>query len=84
MPIFDSWEDLKDCDDCERYYNSQCDGVAVDQKRNCTQYVATRRASFEGNLNKLERQMKGLKRDIIIVNVCVFALLMIRLIQLVT
>lgn len=84
MPIFDSWEDLKDCDDCERYYNSQCDGVAVNQKRNCTQYVATRKASFESNLHKLERQLKDFKRQVIVINVFIITFLVTMFIQMVT
>ena len=92
MPIFDNWEDVFiECDSCERYYNSQCDGVDIGKERKCTQYVATRRSKFADDFVKLKdefdeqkQRMKDFKKQVIVINICIIAFLVTMFIQMVT
>ncbi len=72
--IFEDWSDLRDCDDCERYYNSQCDGVHEHQTRPCTQFVAVRRSSFEKDIQFLKKESEAFGRQLKLINVCVILL----------
>ncbi len=81
MPIFDDWEDVKECDDCERYYNSQCDGMDIGKKRKCTQFVATRSRKFEDDLRNLERECRRLKWYAVALNAFVITFLVSLLVR---
>lgn len=65
---FDDWSDVKDCNDCERYYVSQCDGVQEGQNRPCREFLATRRGNLYREIheseNRLQEQLDGQKRAV--------------------
>lgn len=54
---FDEWDDLKDCNNCDNYWNDTCDGVPENQKRNCQSYVATRKVTIPKQIEKLQHNV---------------------------
>lgn len=56
--IFD--ETFVDCNECEKYYLSQCDGVKRGKNKRCTSFIATRGVIIPQRLKCLERCILGL------------------------
>ena len=57
--IFDNYE--IECNDCQCYWDSSCDGVPIDQKRNCTSFIATRTKDIPMQIKKLNKKVDKLK-----------------------
>lgn len=57
--IFDNYE--VDCNTCESYWNSQCDGVKIEDRRKCNSYIATRDIDVVKELGKCKEKIKGLQ-----------------------
>lgn len=58
---FEDWTDV-DCNDCARYWDSSCDGVSKESKRQCNSFLATRRIVIPEQLKTL---MKANKRILV-------------------
>ena len=50
-----------DCNRCERYYDSQCDGTKVGEQRECKGYIATRHTDIEKRLREMEADVYNSK-----------------------
>lgn len=56
---FDEW--TVDCNNCQHYWESTCDGVSEGKKRPCNSYLATRSVSIPGQIESLKSDVLGLK-----------------------
>ena len=56
---FDEWTEV-DCNDCQHYWDSSCDGVCKGAEAFCTSYVATRKVVIAEKVNALEKWNKWL------------------------
>lgn len=56
---FEDWEEV-DCNDCSHYWDSSCDGVPKDKKRNCTSYLATRNIVIPLQIKALRNHIRWL------------------------
>ena len=65
--IFDDYE--VECNQCEKYYLNQCDGVKCGTKRKCTSYVAVKRVDLPKMIDKNKREIDHLKTWLVISNV---------------
>lgn len=65
---FSEWEDC-DCNQCEHYWTSACDGVAKDTKKPCNQYLATRKVVIPLQIEDLQKQIKVLRWAVILIAV---------------
>ena len=54
--IFEDYPTV-DCNTCDNYWNSQCDGVI--QPRECKHYVATRKVYIPLEIARLEKKLKS-------------------------
>lgn len=52
--IFDEWNEIVDCNECEKYWLNQCDGVPIDDAKRCNSYVAIRSGDILKRMDKLE------------------------------
>lgn len=73
--IFDDY--MVDCNKCESYWLGQCDGVKLNEVRNCTAYKATREVDIPQQINKLKGQLRTFNRF----NIWIMVLLLIHIIQ---
>lgn len=64
--IFDNYE--VDCNTCESYWNSQCDGVKVNDRRNCTSYKATRNVDVVEEVANMKTTIERLDKWLLITN----------------
>ena len=42
-----------DCNTCQQYYQSTCDGARLDNDRKCRNYIATRQIDVESTLKEI-------------------------------
>lgn len=52
--IFDDYSDVKECNDCQHYWNSTCD-AATASTRPCKSFLATRRVILQDEVKRLRR-----------------------------
>jgi hypothetical protein len=52
---FEEWEEV-DCNECTHYWDSSCDAVKQDDRRQCNSFLATRRVVIPARLNALEKR----------------------------
>ena len=58
---FDDWESVIDCNDCARYWDNSCDGVAVKAgNKRCMSFVATRNILIPNQIKELQKEVKWL------------------------
>lgn len=60
-PIFEPWEEV-DCEKCERWWTSSCDGVTVGYRKPCNSFLATRHTSIPLEIARLRSALKWLIR----------------------
>ena len=68
---FDDWSEVKDCNQCEPYWNNQCDGVKVGSEKRCTAFLATRKVDIPVELEALRKAVKWLRISGFLVNLVV-------------
>mgnify|MGYP003418624221 CR=1 FL=1 len=56
--IFDDYQ--VDCNECKKYWDSSCDGVPINKKRNCTSFEATRTTDIPKQIERLNKSIKHL------------------------
>lgn len=57
-PIFDEWDDVKDCNTCQEYWNNTCDGSQIGVERPCKAFKAVRRVSIPEEIESLRSALK--------------------------
>lgn len=67
--IFDDYE--VDCNTCEEYWTSKCDGVKIGDKRNCKCYVATRDINAIHEIAKLKTRVTTLFYTVLVTQLVV-------------
>lgn len=55
--VFSEWEDC-DCNECEHYWDSSCDGVEKNKRKPCNQFSATRKVVIPQQIESLQKQIK--------------------------
>ena len=60
---FDEWEEC-DCNKCERYWTSQCDGAKVGKAKECKSYIATRRVDIPEEINKINARINEINHKV--------------------
>ena len=60
--IFDDYN--VDCNDCQRYWNDQCDGVKQGSTRLCKEFLATRRTNIPDQIEKLSQRLTIAEKSI--------------------
>lgn len=53
--IFDEYQ--VECNECQRYWNDQCDGVREGTTKPCTSFLATRRTNIPEQIKNLEKRL---------------------------
>ena len=53
--VFDDYE--VNCNECQSYWDSSCDGVPLDKKRNCTSFIATRTTDIPKQIAQLKHEV---------------------------
>ena len=69
---FDDWSDVVDCNECARYWDSSCDGVKPNERKNCNSYLATRSVVLPERVKQLEDRVNMLQRILVIFMSVVF------------
>ena len=59
--LFDDWSEVKDCNQCEPYWNNQCDGAKVGSEKRCTAFKATRSVDIPEEIKALRSSLKWLR-----------------------
>lgn len=54
---FEEWTCKVDCNDCERWWTNQCDGVFKDKEKPCMSYIATREVVIPAQIKRLTKFM---------------------------
>jgi hypothetical protein len=62
--VFSEWEDC-DCNECEHYWDSSCDGVAKGTKKPCGQFSATRSVIIPEQIKRLTKVVKWISAYLI-------------------
>lgn len=57
---FEEWNCKVDCNDCERWWLNQCDGVFKDAEKPCSSYLATRTVVIPEQIKSLEKDTNKL------------------------
>ena len=57
---FEEWEEV-DCNECTHYWDSSCDAVKQDDRRQCNSFLATRRVVIPAKIKALENSNKWLR-----------------------
>lgn len=58
--VFDEWEDVRDCNECEEWWTNSCDGVPEGSERPCKAFKATRRVTIPLELKRSQNAIKWL------------------------
>ena len=58
---FDEWEEC-DCNECEQWWTSRCDGSKVGKAKECKSYIATRRIDIPQQLDELTERVNELTK----------------------
>lgn len=66
--IFDEFPKA-DCNECEHYWTTACDGTKKDETKVCNSFSATRHVVIPEQIKRLERKIDGLSISIILVAV---------------
>ena len=53
--VFDDYE--VNCNECEHYWCSDCDGVPINEKRNCASFKATRTVDIPKQIAQLKQEV---------------------------
>ena len=78
---FDDWEDLVDCNKCQRYFDDTCDGAKVGYKKKCNSFVATRMSDIPARLDKLECDDLSMRGDLRIIWATLAIMMIVELIE---
>lgn len=57
---FDDWSDVKDCNDCQHYWNAMCDGISEGSQKPCNSFLATRKVNILGEIEALRKRLNTL------------------------
>ena len=68
---FDDWSDIKDCNQCEPYWNNQCDGAVVGSEKPCKAFVAVRRVSIPAEIKAIRSEIKRLYVSLLLLAITV-------------
>jgi hypothetical protein len=63
-----------DCNDCEKYWLNQCDGVNNAQKRTCKEFLAVRRVNIPLQIKNLQESLIRLSNRLFLDEVIIFVL----------
>lgn len=74
---FEGWETPVDCNDCEKYWLNQCDGVCKARERQCTAFKATRSVVIPEQIKSLKKRLKWLTRALAVLGVIQLATLVL-------
>ena len=68
---FDDWSDVKECNQCEEYWTSACDGTLIGSEKPCTAFKAVRRVSIPLEIESLRKAVKWLSFSLVLLGVAV-------------
>lgn len=57
---FDDWVEVE-CNNCERYWTDQCDGVQEGKTKPCGSYLACRKTDYAKRLREVEKKVETLE-----------------------
>lgn len=72
---FDDWSEVKDCNQCEPYWNNQCDGATVGTEMPCNAFVAVRRVSIPAEIEALKTHLKWLYAAFFVETILLFLII---------
>ena len=76
-PIFDDYSDVKECIDCQHWWDSSCDG-SEGSTRPCNAFKPTRRVSLPKDVERLRTRLDLLSWAVVLVALVQIALLLWR------
>jgi hypothetical protein len=68
---FEEWTCKVDCNECERWWTNQCDGVFQGSEKPCKSFLATRRIVIPARVKSLEKRVKRLETWFIALDVLI-------------
>ena len=63
---FQDWNDV-DCNECQHYWDSSCDGASKGSTVACNSYLATRSIVIPAKIQVLEQRVKTLTRAVMFI-----------------
>lgn len=75
--IFDDFPTV-DCNECESWWNNQCDGVTGGSQKPCTAFKAVRRVNIPLEIERLRDALKGVISCMIVM--CLWMVLLMGLV----
>lgn len=76
--IFDDYE--VDCNECTHYWDSSCDGVPVNIRKDCSSFIATRTYDIPNQIKSLYTSLKSLQGYSLITGIILVSHLLMELI----
>lgn len=76
---FDDWVEVE-CNDCERYWTDQCDGLPEGKTKPCGSYMACRKTDYAKRLRAVEKKTEDLEISKTILGIAVILLAVARLV----
>ena len=68
---FEEWTCKVDCEECERWWTNQCDGIPKDVEKRCNSYLATRKIVIPAKIRSLEKRVKWLRMCCILTDILI-------------
>ncbi len=68
---FDDWQDVRDCDGCQHYWNNTCDAPSDASKSPCKAFLGTRKVFILEDMKTLQKSNKRLKTALTLLAICV-------------
>ena len=69
---FDDFHEVKqtvECNNCERYYVNQCDGVNKGENKPCREFLAVRNVNIPEELESLRERVNSLNAYVILLGI---------------
>lgn len=70
-PIFDDYQELKDCNECQPYWVGSCDGVSEGARKPCNSFIATRRVVIPQQIDALTERLDRLRKGCIATDIII-------------
>ena len=67
--LFDEWNEVNECTNCESWWTSQCDGTPEGSERPCKAFKATRKVKIPEDIEALKNVVRALEKRCNITNI---------------
>ena len=64
--LFDEWNEVNECTNCESWWTSQCDGTPEGSERPCKAFKATRKVKIPEDIEALKNNVRALENRLVL------------------